>query len=183
MTIDLKSYQKNYFLDRAAVKDAVLAGKIRSLKRGGGLVRTIARRSIKKSRRVALSEMSPRSQAIFKNKQKKYRALKRKGKAGPYGPPKRPYKKAEPGEPPRSPSGFLKRFLFFGYDVPNEEVIIGPIRSKTGTVRHLEHGGRATLPNSRGRRVPMTFKGNPFMKPALKTAAPNLPDQFKNSIR
>lgn len=183
MTIDLKGYQDNFFFDRAKVKDKVLDGKISALRRAGAYVRTVARRSIKKSRRLKESEMGPRQLKSFKARQKKYRRDKKAGRAGPYGPPKRPFKSAEPGSPPRSPDGFLKKFLLFGFDVARERVVVGPIKSKTGTVSALEHGGRVSLPNSRGKLVSMNFQGNPFMAPALKVSAPKLPEQFRHSIK
>src|SRR5690606_28852572 len=52
---------------------------------------------------------------------------------------------SEPGKPPSSHTGMLKKFIFFGYDPRRDSVVIGPVRlSQKGRGEApslLEYGG------------------------------------------
>ncbi|WP_146510779.1 hypothetical protein [Thalassoglobus neptunius] len=146
-----------------------------ALKRAGALIMTIARRSIRKPRRVRIGELTNNQ---IERHERRIRRAKREG----FPRPKLPYKHADPGEPPRSATGFLKKFILYGYDKIEEWVVVGPLKSKTGTVHLLEHGGTAQLPGFRGKIFTMDFKGNPFMRPAEEKARPKLPQLFQNAL-
>ncbi len=63
------------------------------------------------------------------------------------------YKASSPGEPPRSRTGLLKRFLLFSYDESSGNVVVGPVRiSRLGgeAPALLEFGGVHT-PTARQR--------------------------------
>lgn len=96
---------------------------------------------------------------------------------------------SKPGQPPSSHAGDLKRLLFFSYDPNTESVVIGPTRFKKGEAPSLlEFGGRAVRvrkqsSGKRGRRQIVTYRKHPFMGPALEAELPNVPKQWRNSLR
>jgi len=97
-------------------------------------------------------------------------------------------KSSEPGKPPRSHQGDLKRFLFFSYDPAAESVVVGPVRlTKIGAAPQvLEHGGSTTIRTGRrgrrGKRA-VTMAARPFMGPALEKNKSKIPEAFLNSVR
>jgi len=94
----------------------------------------------------------------------------------------RPGKKAaKPGNPPHSHAGQLKELIYFGYDEQTESMVVGPqlFKRRNPTVPDLlEHGGTTT--DYRGRRA--TYRGNPFMLPALEKESAKAPSLFANAI-
>jgi hypothetical protein len=101
---------------------------------------------------------------------------------------------SEPGMPPSSHTGLLKKFIFFGYDASKKSVVIGPtlLNGKAGTAPEaLEYGGTAVL---MVRKQGMTRKGQrekkviqikkrPYMQPAFDKNLPQLPSLWANSIK
>lgn len=187
--LDVKAFSSTFF-DRAAVMRAIPPARRQAFRHGGGLVRQIARRSIRKPRRLSLSEMSPAQQLhhkrlLLQRRKDKNRGSRGRGRSGQplTARPQRPWAPGVPGQPPRDRTGTLKKLIFFGYDTATERMLIGPAAAKSRTAGVLEHKGFATLSNGRGRKVVMYFRGNPFMRPALKVAAPSLPALFRNAVR
>lgn len=100
---------------------------------------------------------------------------------------------AQPGKPPHSHDGDLRRGIVFAYDRPNQSVVIGPLAYNIdgGRVpevlefggplvkvfRQREDGSLSRL-RRRGRRVRQVwhYKAFPYMGPALAAEAPNFPD-------
>ena len=96
-------------------------------------------------------------------------------------------KTSQPGQPPSSHTGLLKKFIFFGYDpapAPGS-VVIGPVRlSRKGCGKApslLEYGGTTTLMRN-GKRQRATFRPRPFMGPAFEKEQPKLPAMWRDSI-
>ena len=91
----------------------------------------------------------------------------------------RPGKKpSAPGRPPRSHTGLLKKFIFFGYDPAAQSVVIGPARLNKSTfeaLEALEYGG--TSQNSKGKRI--EIEERPFMTPAFAAELPKAPALWK----
>jgi hypothetical protein len=91
---------------------------------------------------------------------------------------------SEPGKPPKSHVGFLRRMIFFGYDSTSESVVVGPAKlnrstyGSTTTPELLEYGG-SVVADGRVKR----YQGNPYMGPALKKEAKNFPALWRNSVR
>ncbi len=89
---------------------------------------------------------------------------------------------SKPGKPPFSHVGTLKRFIFFGYDVNKQSVVIGPVifPGKSGkALPALEYGGKSD-----------TFLGTtihvearPFMGPAFKQNLALVPTLWAESIK
>jgi hypothetical protein len=118
-------------------------------------------------------------------------------------------KASEPGQPPSSHTGLLKKFIWFGYEPNQHSVVIGPARltSKTGeTPEILEHGGFLRLQQdtvlrvggsgrdakgrfTQGRRkkvrkgTKLSIAARPYMGPAMDKETPKLPGMWENSIR
>ena len=92
---------------------------------------------------------------------------------------------SEPGQPPSSHIGLLKKFIFFGYEPRKRSVVIGPVRlSQKGRGEApalLEYGGSTTLVR-RGRRRRARFRPRPFMGPAFEKEHPKLPAMWRDSI-
>ena len=96
---------------------------------------------------------------------------------------------SQPGRPPSSHTGLLKKFILFGYDPARRSVVIGPMRlnQKIGDAPEaLEHGGtsRVILGGRRKRRLARTVKirPRPFMGPAMEQEKPKLPSMWRNSV-
>ena len=93
---------------------------------------------------------------------------------------------SEPGSPPSSHSGLLKKFIFFGYDPAKRSVVIGPERLSQkgrGEAPHLlEYGGTGTV-ERRGKRRRAKVRARPFMGPAFEKEEPKLPAMWKGSIK
>ena len=96
---------------------------------------------------------------------------------------------SEPGKPPSSHTGLLKRFIFFAYDLGRRSVVIGPARlsGKIGDApRALEYAGKSkVVARRRGQRVirTVTIRARPFMGPAFKQEKPKLPAMWRDSVR
>jgi hypothetical protein len=90
---------------------------------------------------------------------------------------------SEPGQPPSSHTGLLKRNIFFVFSPQTRSVVIGPILLNKGTdaPRLLEHGG-TVVRRRRNRRVRMTYAARPFMGPAFEREQQKLPALWRNSV-
>lgn len=89
---------------------------------------------------------------------------------------------SDPGEPPSSHTGTLKRLIFFGYDQRTESVVVGPVQFRaadggTQGASLLELGG-TTRRNSKTVR----YRRHAFMGPALEEESPRFPDLFRDSV-
>jgi len=97
---------------------------------------------------------------------------------------------ANPGEPPSSHTGLLKKFVFFAFDPQDRSVVIGPERlnAKIGNAPEvLEYGGTNTVATYRrgkiaGKRT-VRIKPHPYARPALAKESPKLPEMWRDSVR
>ena len=93
---------------------------------------------------------------------------------------------SDPGSPPSSHTGLLKKFIFFGYDTQKRSVVIGPERlsqAGRGEAPHLlEYGGTGTA-ERKGKRKRMRIRPRPFMGPAFEKEEPQLPAMWRDSVR
>lgn len=205
MELTLKQ-AKEFFFDRMRVMEAVEQGRASALAKLGGFVRTAARRSMRKARRMKEAELSESQLAIFVFGGRRRESL--------------PLKSSEPGEPPRVRKGTLKNGILFAYDPRTKSVVAGPVRfpSAGDVAANLEHGGATevtileiehprrsgrsafgkqleaflrkraagTLPKSGGvrkRRVRARIARRPYMSPALEKARPLIATEFQNLIK
>jgi hypothetical protein len=91
---------------------------------------------------------------------------------------------SEPGQPPSSHTGLLRKNIFFVFSPQTRSVVIGPILLNKGTdaPRLLEYGG--TVVRKKGANfVRMTYVARPYMRPAFEKELPNLPDMWLNSVK
>lgn len=103
---------------------------------------------------------------------------------------------SQPGRPPHSHEGSLRRLIFFGLDNVHESVVVGPAprfrQSGGGGLRGaslLEFGGttyrqeriRTTNGGRITRRTPYHYRPRPFMRPAEKLIRPRLPQMFADA--
>lgn len=91
---------------------------------------------------------------------------------------------SQPGQPPSSHTGLLKRNIFFVYSPETRSVVIGPIllNRQTDAPRILEHGD-AVVRRRRHRRVRVTYAARPFMGPAFEREQSQFPELWQNSVR
>jgi len=93
---------------------------------------------------------------------------------------------SEPGSPPSSHSGLLKKFIFFGYDPAQRSVVIGPERLSQkgrGEAPHLlEYGGTHAV-ERKGKRRRARVRARPFMQPAFDKEEPKLAAMWRDSIK
>jgi hypothetical protein len=91
---------------------------------------------------------------------------------------------SDPGQPPSSHTGLLRRNIFFGYDRQRESVVIGPTklnaagRGSPTIPAVIEEGGRAV--NAKGRGI--IIAPRPYMKPAYDAELPNVDRLWQNAL-
>lgn len=94
---------------------------------------------------------------------------------------------SQPGAPPSSHVGLLKKLIYFGYDSSRASVVIGPTPLNgpgTGEAPALlEYGGRARRKNRKGTKVTAVYRPRPFMGPAFQKEKPKLPKMWADSVR
>lgn len=91
---------------------------------------------------------------------------------------------SEPGQPPSSHTGLLKRTIFFVFSPETRSVVIGPVLLNKGTdaPRLLEHGD-SVVRRRRKKRVRMKYRPRPFMGPALEQETSKLPQMWRDSVK
>jgi len=155
---------KSFFFDKEITQDLDINAR-KGLARFGGLIRTTARRSMRKPRQKKLSEMTKKERQAF---------YIRSGIAKKTGEkkPRRPNMPSAPGEPPRVIGGQVKKFLYFAYDKQERSVVVGPakINNPTGAPETLEKGG---VVNTKAGRVKISKR--PYMLPAHQEHISKLP--------
>lgn len=172
---EIRAVVKTFF-NADAILSAAEKGRLRALSGGGALIRGIARRSFKRPPRMSLSSMTRAERIAW---ERRLRSARRKGEPTP----KRPFAHAPKGKPPYNRTGAVKDKIFFGLNAAGDDVSVGAVLFKSGTVGLLEHGGDATLPGPGQQPVRMHFDGNPFMEPALEAALPKVPALFQGIVR
>ncbi|QOJ16342.1 MAG: hypothetical protein HRU76_01490 [Phycisphaeraceae bacterium] len=96
---------------------------------------------------------------------------------------------APPGAPPHSHEGSLRRLILFGYDKPNDSVVVGPVGfKKSDAPSVLEYGGDTVVLRRVGGGGKLTSQKvkiapRPYMAPALEKERPKLPLLWRNSVR
>lgn len=84
---------------------------------------------------------------------------------------------SDPGSPPSSHVGTLKKLIYFGYDDRTRSVVIGPalFANKRGDsgAQVLEEGGRVDARDRDGKTTVMIYRPRPFMAPAFAKELPN----------
>ncbi len=158
LELAIKQSKNFFFLDRngkARMFNGISKARHKVLTRSGALIRTIARRSMKKARRKRLTEISNDERMQFRARQE---IAKREGRPAP----KLPFAPSKPGEPPRVRAGQLKQFLYFAFDPASKSVVVGPAKLPSSSALPvpaiLEFGG-----TSEGSRI----APRPYMRPAL----------------
>lgn len=114
---------------------------------------------------------------------------------------------SNPGDPPSSHVGTLKRLIYFGYDQSRQSVVIGPVQfnGRADGAEALEYGKIYKSARDRTIRVEngrdargrfkkwarvqvragttMVYRARPFMRPAFEREQQKLPSLWANSIR
>jgi len=96
---------------------------------------------------------------------------------------------SEPGSPPSSHVGLLRKLIYFGYDAGRKSVVIGPQRlnQKVGDAPHaLEYGGTSTVVEGlRGRRRMrrVRIRARPYMGPAFEQEKSRLAAMWRDSVK
>jgi hypothetical protein len=160
---------KELFFDRDKVQAAVDRVTRDNLSKGAAYIRRSARESIKDR---AQGRSAP-GQPPYSHIGAKRKKLNRARKAAGLDPVK---------------GGFQGvKHILFGFDPVARSVIIGPVSNRKGTVTHvLEFGGSESVKQSRKGQVEMKtiyIAPRPYMGPALRKEAPNLPKVWADSVK
>jgi len=159
----LQAIGKDNFFDSAAVMKALSEADRRVLSKFGAFVRQRAKSLIRP--------------AVVENR-KAVRAAKKSGQKI-----RKLFAASKPGEPPRSRQGDLKKFILFGYDVAERNVVIGPTLvggRASATPARLEGGGEFRHKRT-GKMI--RVKKRPFMKPAFDTELQKMPALWADSMK
>jgi len=163
------------FFDRPAVLAAIDKQRAKALRRSGGRVRKIARRSMRR---------------VSKSKQRKAREARIKAlRAG-----QRTWTDpsiSKPGSPPNihARGKFSPKLILFAYDPSTKSVVTGPVRGNTShnVVEALERGGNVPVYTGtrRNRRMLKTehIAARPFMRPALEKAQDDMAADWAGIIK
>lgn len=91
---------------------------------------------------------------------------------------------SKPGRPPHSQTGLLRRTIFFSYDIPRSNVVIGPVRlgGRGDAQELLEYGGTAKR-KKRGRIVAQFYRARPFMRPAFRTELSKHAKRWRDALK
>jgi len=96
---------------------------------------------------------------------------------------------SQPGKPPSSHIGLLKKFIYFGFDVVRRSVVIGPVRltrkGRGEAPSVLEYGGTVTMRSRRraGKKRRAHIRPRPFMGPAMEKEKQQLPALWRDSVK
>lgn len=115
---------------------------------------------------------------------------------------------SQPGRPPHSHTGLLKKHIYFSYEPGAERVVIGPVplTRPTDAPHILEFGGgtvttrprlipvgevgrdkKGKFTKRKRKRIPpgtrLKTERRPYMGPALEKARPKLPALWRDSVR
>ena len=93
---------------------------------------------------------------------------------------------AQPGTPPCSHAGLLRKLIYFGYDPTRKSVVIGPtpLHGTAEAPPLLEYGGRARQEGPQGQERDWRRTGpRPFMGPAFEAEKPKLPAMWADSVK
>jgi len=92
---------------------------------------------------------------------------------------------SEPGQPPSSHVGLLRKLIYFGYDPTRRSVVIGPtpLHGTAEAPPLLEYGGRTRRRGRKGRNVMASYRARPFMGPAFEREKPKLPAMWRDSVK
>jgi len=96
--------------------------------------------------------------------------------------------KPQPGSPPKSRTGRLKRLIRFGLDRPAKTMYVGPVvasdaeggyRAGVTVPQMISFGGTAKTKD--GKKV--TYKAFPFMDSALEKSQPKIAEFWADSVK
>jgi len=97
-----------------------------------------------------------------------------------------------PGSPPHAHEGHLRRFIFFAYDRPINDVVVGPVafRRRFGGMtlpELMEFGGRIRIKRrskrtKKQKMVVAMYPARPFMHPALERSRPRIAEFWRDSL-
>ena len=164
------------WVDPGRVLKATRKASVSVLTRFGAYVMRTARAMLRPARQLALSALNPRQRARY---QRRLARAKRLG----LPVPRRPTESSRPGEPPRSQTGLLRRWILFGVNPDEPSVVIGPAllpgHAGAEALEALEVGGRSTT--AQGYEV--TVQRRPFMGPAFQQELPQAAAMWRDSIQ
>lgn len=163
---------KASFFDRAAVTKAIDRAAVRHLSRGGALVRTRARSSMRRRKKISAAGTPP-SAHVGLVKEKLFFSYDQRTRSVVVGP-------ALLNKPDRA---LLARLEFGG--TTSVRTIQVAARNKSGRLKKTKSGDLVyeTRRSSRAESRTVTYRPRPFMGPALAAEAPKLSKLWRNAVR
>lgn len=182
---------KGMFFDRDAVLDAIDAAQAKVLPKAGGKIRTVATRSMRPAKQKSKGDLTDAERKTFDRAMKRFNAGKSTIK------PKRPLVASNPGEPPRTRIGLIRKHLFFAYDLESKSLVVGPalLNKSSGAPGVLESGGATkgftfrTITLDDGtqlvarKETTVKVAARPYMKPALENQQAVITQLFRDSVK
>jgi hypothetical protein len=175
--LNMKINQAKTFFDSKKVTTPAERAELSALRKMGAYIRTTARRSMRKARMKKVSELSDDERRSYDIRVAKWQQGGREGRR-----PRRPLAPSRPGEPPRTITGYIRKFLFFVVDKRKRNVVVGPAkinRPSVDALQALEFGGRSKSYDGDSVQI----KARPFMRPALKAEQGKFQALFADAIR
>jgi hypothetical protein len=166
---ELKAIGSENFFSSEKVMKALSDAERRVQSKFGAYVRQRAKTSIRPAAIANRKEIAAAKKAFQAGKSKRNRV-------------KKDYVPSQPGEPPRSRQGDLKKLILFGYDADEGNVVIGPILrggQASQTPGRLERGGE--FRGKRGKTIRVLKR--PYMKPAFDAELQKMPSLWLDSMR
>lgn len=174
-----KSFAFKAELHRKKIDAKVERKWTRAGHRFGALTRTIAKRSIKSSRkRMPLSMMSKGQILRYKQKQAQYWKGYIKAK------PQKPMMPSRPGDPPLNRTGGLKKRIRYKFDKSRKSVTLGLVNDEKEIAFTLEEGRAGVVEYKDGpytKRNYVKFQKHPFIMPAIDKGKPSLQQIIRTS--
>jgi hypothetical protein len=174
------------FFDKEAVIARLPPATRKAMSKAGAYIRSDAIRAISRygEKKQKVSVVDEKKRPILVRGKRKTVQLKIKASS-------------KPGEPPRSQTGQLKKFIYSSYDQNTNSVVIGPSAlNKPGKApRVLEYGGTTTMmiryrqvdddtvmKLSKPIKAKVKIEKRPYMGPALERNMSVVAEVWKNAI-
>ena len=136
---------------------------LKALYRAGGLGHKIAKRSLRRARKIRVSELPDEAAEDYREKMEDFQNGYRDR------PPVLKDIISDPGKPPllHSDNSPLKQLIRFKVDEQNQTVVWGPERARSAIAGNLEYG-TGTIKAAR-----------PWVRPSLQKMIPKIPDYLR----
>jgi hypothetical protein len=181
--VNIKDH-KRFFFDREIVARRLERAKLKVFSKTGGLVRKIARNSMKAISKSKINRIGKLRVELARLKKRKNQSAYVQGRQKVLDSQIWALERSlhsPPGKPPKVIQGNIKRLLFYSLDPQAGSVVIGPAKlaGSNDAPAIQEYGGFVTT-KAGGRRAMVLPR--PFMGPARDKVQPQIAGFFRDSL-